>query len=245
MAKVSKTKKKPTTSRKKSSHLSFKTKLQLKLGEFFYPVLGLTLTLIMVGAGFYIYQQNQFGAGSNSYRYKKPSNSDARKMKAIASDYWQGICGKNGQDMKFIYYSKEEFTKRFSHLRPPTDQEINRAREYGDDPKNLKNKYDDARAYVGRVGAGLGKENNSEYCKVYINSDVMKSNHNSLYAPYGWKSNAMFCETMVHEAGHLANKYHDDNPRSVMKTPRNLGTPRSPTTITPRCYAEFQGRLPY
>ncbi len=49
MAKAARSNKKSANSRKKPLHLSFKNKLQLRLGRFFYPTFGLAFAIVMGG----------------------------------------------------------------------------------------------------------------------------------------------------------------------------------------------------
>ncbi len=85
--------KKKTTKRNNKQALSLKNKLQLKLGKFFYPVLGGALTLIITGTGLYIYQQNNSGAGRTERHGGIVDISYPQCGRSIRADH--GIVGVN------------------------------------------------------------------------------------------------------------------------------------------------------
>lgn len=175
---------------------------------------------------------------SKKIKYKRINGTKYRKINALASKRWGGVCD-NGKKIRYTYYKKPSAYVRdvkFSNLPKLdfsfTESEVNR------EIKEISDKghqYDTlAFAYLGSSNRSLAS--NRTFCRIYYNENVIKKSYESYYGYLGLTTSEFMCLITVHETGHLGDQNqlkhnaHSTNKNSIMY-PDILGN----INIEPQC----------
>jgi hypothetical protein len=185
-------------------------------------------------------------AAKNKAIFHKLSGDKLAHAKKIASDFWGGnVCGKNGKNIKIVWYSSSSYFKILAQVKAP---------EFGDpNPQAQLETSHRALAYAFWQGAYLN--DSFKHCKVFMNSSTINREYTLLANPRLNQNSAQFeCTILVHEVGHLRGFYssrpyirdgdrdhhHSPDKTNIMYGGGTSSVIQSAHSGAPRCMSELR-----